>query len=393
MEELLKQHMFAAHAVAATGAVALASSLTHPLDTLKSLLQVLDSRWTLRKCCIEFDLCREFQLTVYCSFSLQMIHTRLACMYLLGLYSGFGWSTVGKFSGMGARFGIYEVLTAFYKDGREDNYVYVSEALSAGIAAGAVEALISTPFELFKLREQVNSASYLQRTFPAKVVEGNTISSKLLPGYNPDVKAFSQTVGLLSALPKHSNMVDGLKGYPWMLAGSGRPPLASEVKGPFNVISLEGWGALWRGLRSGIARDSIFGGVFFSTWQFLHIAMLDWKAIDMNPPPRSIDEIGSVSPLAASLAAGFSGSLAAVASHCFDTAKTRSQCVVTPKYITMERKFLRWNMPGIWLERVTGIHPRDRSILFRGIGLRMARSGITSFAIVGSYLLVVNYFV
>lgn len=40
-----------------------------------------------------------------------------------------------------------------------------------------------------------------------------------------------------------------------------------------------------------------------------------------------------MSPLPASLAAGFSGSLAAVASHCFDTAKTRSQCIVTPKVL------------------------------------------------------------
>lgn len=36
-------------------------------------------------------------------------------MLLLGLYSGLGWSIVGKFAGVGARFGTYEILTAFYK--------------------------------------------------------------------------------------------------------------------------------------------------------------------------------------------------------------------------------------------------------------------------------------
>ena len=46
---------------------------------------------------------------------------------------------------------------------------------------------------------------------------------------------------------------------------------------------------------------------------------------------RSDEEIGPLSPLAVSLAAGFSGSVAAAASHCFDTAKTRTQCIVLPK--------------------------------------------------------------
>lgn len=46
---------------------------------------------------------------------------------------------------------------------------------------------------------------------------------------------------------------------------------------------------------------------------------------------RTDDEIGPLSPLAVSAAAGVSGSVAAAASHCFDTAKCRSQCIVLPK--------------------------------------------------------------
>ncbi|CAA6655712.1 unnamed protein product [Spirodela intermedia] len=361
MEELLKHHLFATHAIAAAGSVTLASSLTHPLDTLKSLLQVGAGYRKQTNLSQVLDRVRSLS-----GFS--------------GLYSGFGWSTFGRNLAIGARFGTYEILTAFYKDGREDNYVLVSEALSAGFAAGAVEAFVNTPFELFKLREQLSSASYVGKISPGKVAEGTSVISKSLASYTPDRRAWNYTVGLLSVLPKHScNLADSLKECPWMLTGSGRPPLASE------------FGAIWRGLRPGIARDCVFGGVFFSTWQFLHIAMLDWKAVDMNPPPRSIDEIGSVSPLSASLAAGFSGSLAAVASHCFDTAKTRSQCIVIPKYISVERKLLRWEVPGNWLERKTGISPRDRSILFRGIGLRMSCSGFASFGIVGGYLLAVKY--
>lgn len=33
----------------------------------------------------------------------------------VGLYSGFGWLALGRTFGVGARFGTYEILTAFYK--------------------------------------------------------------------------------------------------------------------------------------------------------------------------------------------------------------------------------------------------------------------------------------
>lgn len=375
MGDLLKEHTFAGHAVAAAGSVALASSLTHPLDTLKSLLQVGAS--STKKLGL-----------------LQVVDGVRSVSGVSGLYSGFGWSTMGKISGLGARFGLYEIITGFFKDGREDNYVYVSEALLAGMAAGVIEAVVCTPFELLKLRRQVASASRFGTIGSVKPMQDSSqVISKLLPGYTPDMKAWNHTIGLLSTLSTNSsNMVGALRQYPWMLTGSGRPPLASDVKGPLEIISLEGRSALWRGLRSGITRDCVFGGVFFSTWQFFHIGMLNWMALDINPPPRTIDEVGPVSPLAASLAAGFSGAIAAVASHSFDTAKCRSQCIVTPKYITMERKLMRYKTPGLWIERITGTSPADRNLLFRGIGLRMARSGLASFAVVRSYLLAVDYF-
>ena len=46
---------------------------------------------------------------------------------------------------------------------------------------------------------------------------------------------------------------------------------------------------------------------------------------------RSDEEVGPLSPLAVSVAAGFSASVAAAASHGFDTARSRSQCTVLPK--------------------------------------------------------------
>ncbi|KAL9266166.1 hypothetical protein AKJ16_DCAP25113 [Drosera capensis] len=92
-----------------------------------------------------------------------------------------------------------------------------------------------------------------------------------------------------------------------MLSSSGYSGFCSDL----------GWSIFGR--ITGIARDSVFGGAFFSTWQFLHFVMLDFKALEMNPRPKSDEEIGPLSPLAGS---GVSGSIAAMASHGFDTARS-----------------------------------------------------------------------
>ncbi|CAI9103968.1 OLC1v1002568C1 [Oldenlandia corymbosa var. corymbosa] len=376
MDELLKNNLFATHAVAAAGSVALGTVLTYPLDTVKSLVQVGSSP------------------SKHLATG-QVFQRVLTLSGISGLYKGIGWLVLGRISGCGARFGVYELQTAFYKDGRVDNFVFVSEALLAGITAGALESLLSSPFEIIKLRAQVAAASRISKT--TSTVERGIASpllSRLLRGYSPDMRAMNNTVDLLSTLTtKHPNTMTSLREYPWMMTGSGRPPSVIDVRRPRHIFSFEGIGAFWRGLRSGLVRDSVFGGVFFSTWQFLHRAMLDWKAVGMNPPPRSDDEIGPLSPVAVSLAAGFSGAIAAAASHSFDTAKSRAQCIVIPKYVSMERKLLKWPLPGKRFERYTGIHPADRSILFRGVWLRMGRSGIASFVVVGSYYWAVDHLV
>lgn len=173
-------------------------------------------------------------------------------------------------------------------DGREDNHVHASEALIAGLIAGVAESLISSPLELIKLRSQVTSASHIPNSSSlTEKVAVAPLMQKLLRGYTPDTKALNYSVGLLSTLTtKHPNMMSELQEYPWMMTGSGRPPSVFSVRKPSEIISLEGWRSLWRGLRSGVARDSVFGGIFFATWQSLHRAMLDWKAVGMNPEPR-----------------------------------------------------------------------------------------------------------
>ncbi|KAI3448282.1 hypothetical protein Pfo_004947 [Paulownia fortunei] len=376
MDELLKNKTLAAHAAAATASVTLGTALTYPLDTLKVLIQVGSSA---RKPLPVADVL--YRVRALSGYS--------------GLYNGVGWLTLGRTFGLGARFGVYEILTAFYKDGRDDDYVSVSEALMAGFAAGMMECLVSSPFEIFKLRAQVASASRMMHS--SSIAEKSVVPplvSRLLPRYSMDMTAMSNSISLLSTLTtRHANMSDALKEYPWMMTGSGRPPAVSNVRMPSDIVSLEGWAALWRGLRSGLVRDSIFGGIFFSSWQFLHQAMLNWKAVGLDPIPRYDNEVGPLSPIAVSLAAGVSGSLAAAASHGFDTTRTRSQCTVLPKYLTMERKFLKWKRPGKRFERLTGIHPADRNLMLNGIWLRMARCGLASSVIVGSYFFAIDHLV
>ncbi|RLM73407.1 uncharacterized protein C2845_PM15G15200 [Panicum miliaceum] len=391
----LGDSVFAGHAAAGAAAISASAVAVHPLDTVKTLIQASAHTRISSYCCLLYRCFLKLGAAGQKQkMGLRQVVDRLmAASGPAGFYSGIGWSIMGKLPGLGARFGTYELLTAFYKDGREDNYVYYSEAMLAGIAAGAVEAFFCTPFELLKLRNQVSSVIPSRPVGPANVAqESFPLLSKLLPGYVPDTRVWSNTVNLLSDLsPKHPDMLGALKQHPWMLTGSGKPPLPSDVQLPSRVISLEGWGALWRGLRPGLARDCVFGGMFFSTWQFIHTAMLTWKAVNMNPEPRNIEEAGPVHPFASSVAAGFAGAVAVAASHTFDTAKSRSECTVVPKYIAMERKLLKWKAPGTWIERKTGISPADRNFLFRGIGLRMARSGIASFVLAGSYYLVVDY--
>lgn len=63
------------------------------------------------------------------------------------------------------------------------------------------------------------------------------------------------------------------------------------------------------------------------------------------------------------------------------------------QFVSLERKFLKWRLPGNRFEFVTGIHPADRNLLFNGIWLRVARSGFASFMVVGSYFLAVEHLV
>jgi hypothetical protein len=94
------------------------------------------------------------------------------------------------------------VLTLVYvlADGREDNYVYYSEAMLAGIVAGAVETVFCTPFELFKLRKLVSFVIPSKAMGPANVVKDHFQWFSTVAGYVLDITVWNNTAGLLSDL-------------------------------------------------------------------------------------------------------------------------------------------------------------------------------------------------
>lgn len=47
----------------------------------------------------------------------------------VGLYNGVSWLALGRVLGLGARFGIYEILTAFYKGFSSTCVIYLPESL------------------------------------------------------------------------------------------------------------------------------------------------------------------------------------------------------------------------------------------------------------------------
>jgi hypothetical protein len=78
----------------------------------------------------------------------------------------------------------------------------------AGIAAGAVESVFCTPFELFKLRNQFSSVIPSKAMGPVSIThESFPLLSKVLPGYVRDMRVWNNTVNLLSDLsPKHPDV-------------------------------------------------------------------------------------------------------------------------------------------------------------------------------------------
>ncbi|GLT41246.1 hypothetical protein SLA2020_153250 [Shorea laevis] len=102
MDDLLQNHLFATHAIAAVGSATVGTAFTYPLDTIKKLVQSGE----------QLSSGSSSKLTAF-----QILNKVQALSGHSGLYSGFNWLHRRRIFALGARFGIYEVLTEFYKDG------------------------------------------------------------------------------------------------------------------------------------------------------------------------------------------------------------------------------------------------------------------------------------
>ncbi|MCD7467670.1 hypothetical protein HAX54_005222 [Datura stramonium] len=143
MNELLKNPIFATHAVVAAGSVTLATAISYPLDSLKVLVQVWKLMWD--------QVAVNNSQVLMSSTGLELCQEVQACIVV------WGGLTPGRSLGLGARFELFmKYLQLFTKAESEDKYVYVSMRLiGEELLLGAVESTSSSPFELIKLRAQL----------------------------------------------------------------------------------------------------------------------------------------------------------------------------------------------------------------------------------------------
>ncbi|GMP87942.1 hypothetical protein CsSME_00040114 [Camellia sinensis var. sinensis] len=130
---------------------------------------------------------------------------------------------------------VFKALQPFDKEEKkkmvEKTIMCMSEAFMAGIAAGAMESVVSSPFELIKLCAQVNSASRILSS--DTVTARNAVSpllARLLPGYSPDMRTLNHSVGLL--FPETFEVAKTLLMGPSLKSGSKVGKSGSKVHEP-----------------------------------------------------------------------------------------------------------------------------------------------------------------
>ncbi|CAL5399740.1 unnamed protein product [Camellia sinensis] len=113
----------------------------------------------------------------------------------------------------------------------EKTIMCMSKAFMAGIAAGAVESVVSSPFELIKLCAQVNSASrILSSDTVATRTAVSPLLARLLPGYSLDMRTLNHSVGLL--FPETFEVAKTISMGPSLESGSKVGKSGSKVHEP-----------------------------------------------------------------------------------------------------------------------------------------------------------------
>eukprot|EP00897_Mesotaenium_endlicherianum_P004610 jgi/Mesen1/4177/ME000219S03309 len=322
--EQRRQALLARHAASASLAIGAATAVAYPLSTIKAHIQHGANPGEAVKAATAFA-------KIYTSDGLR------------GLYRGVGVHLCGRPLALAARFGAYELAAGYHRgvvvatraglDGRGSMWISPGEALTAGMAAGFVEALVSTPFSLLRTRLQVATPllptaadihlssialkqphALLPSGTAAAFHQGSGSSAAAGAGGKPlGQVAVGQVAASPSAAPPPSGMpaaaggagqhVPYVRGETLPPAGAatrlspGGGPAAAELllaRGPFGkglgrypwgsrnnvpagsawevlrgTVAGEGWRQLWRGWRSSAATSVVYSGVLFATWHCL----------------------------------------------------------------------------------------------------------------------------
>ncbi|CAI5929360.1 unnamed protein product [Closterium sp. NIES-64] len=215
------------------------------------------------------------------------------------------------------------------------------QAALAGAIAGATESLLSTPFDLLRTRLLL-ATPLLPPVPPSHPI---SLPSPSIRIHRPSTPSQPTSSSLGKPSPSEISPNHTSSGQSATINQSSNPSQKAGVRA-------EGAAQLWRGLRAGVTRDSLFGAVFFGGWVTIEEGLRELEELQRRKSERDGEEEqertegggvgggdmgrGSVGngywyALTQGLEAAVAAAVASVVSHPFDCAKTRTQATVLPK--------------------------------------------------------------
>ncbi|CAI5990674.1 unnamed protein product [Closterium sp. NIES-65] len=215
------------------------------------------------------------------------------------------------------------------------------QAALAGAIAGATESLLSTPFDLLRTRLLL-ATPLLPPVPPSHPI---SLPSPSIRIHRPSTPSQPTSSSLGKPSPSETSPNHTSSGQSATINQSSNPTARAGVRA-------EGAAQLWRGLRAGVTRDSLFGAVFFGGWVTIEEGLRELEELQRRKSERDGEEEqertegggvgggdmgrGSVGngywyALTQGLEAAVAAAVASVVSHPFDCAKTRTQATVLPK--------------------------------------------------------------
>ncbi|CAI5522677.1 unnamed protein product [Closterium sp. Naga37s-1] len=257
-------------------------------------------------------------------------------------FTGFSPHIAGHLPSLAARYTTYHLAAAYQMDGLP-SWLPISppQAALAGAIAGATESLLSTPFDLLRTRLLL-ATPLLPPVPPSHPI---SLPSPSIRIHRPSTPSQPTSSSLGKPSPSETSPNHTSSGQSATINQSSNPTARAGVRA-------EGAAQLWRGLRAGVTRDSLFGAVFFGGWVTIEEGLRELEELQRRKSERDGEEEqertegggvgggdmgrGSVGngywyALTQGLEAAVAAAVASVVSHPFDCAKTRTQATVLPK--------------------------------------------------------------